>query len=72
MRKRLITAAAAAAVALVTMPVAAQSTFAQRAPAAIGESEELGPVVILAIATAAAAAVTGIVMVTQDDEPTSP
>lgn len=71
MRKRLITAAAAA-VALVAAPVAAQSTLAQRAPAAIGENEELGPVAILAIAAAAAAAVTGIVIATQDDEPTSP
>ena len=70
MRKRLITATAAA-VALVTAPVAAQSALAQRAPAAMGESEEIAPALLLALAAAAAVA-TGIVVIADDDTPTSP
>ncbi len=75
MRKRLLTAAAAA-VALVTAPVAAQSSLAQsnlvqRAPAAIADSENFAPSLIL-VFVAVAAVATGMLVIANDDQPTSP
>ncbi len=70
MRKKLLTAAAAA-MALVTAPVAAQAALAERTPAAIGKSESLDSGVLLALVGAAVVAV-GIIIVADDDSPTSP
>ncbi len=67
-------AASLAALALIAGASVASAASAQRNGAAIGDSEELGPSVIL-IAVAFAAVATGIVVVSEDNEneiPTSP
>lgn len=65
--------AATAAMSLVSTPVMAQASLADREPALLEEFEQLeGENGILIAILAAAAIIAGIIIIADDDDPTSP